>query len=374
MSAGQEWIIIKFKGDFMDDIEYDEDGFEIIPSEKQDETEDTSTYEIISYGADFTLSGLHDKMNAGKIIVPDFQRRYVWNINQASRLVESFLLGLPVPGIFLAKEKDTGNLLVLDGQQRLVTCKAFREEMFPITNRVFSLKNVNEKWVGKKYSELDTSDQNRFDDSVLRATITQQIHPEDDSSIYHIFQRLNAGGTFLQNQEIRNCLYHGNFNEMLKELNLNETWRNLYNSKKPNKRMKDEELILRFLALHYNFQNYSKPMNEFLSNFMDNNRNISMEDSERMKKIFIETISFIYEKVGIDAFRPRGNINTAAFDSITYVIANFKSELDYNISDNIKKLFQDIGYLKAIGEGTTDPETIKNRFEIAKKYLLKYEL
>jgi len=358
----------------MDDIEFDDDGFEIIPSEQQDETEDTSTYEIISYGADFTLTVLHDKMNDGKIVVPDFQRRYVWNINQGSRLVESFLLGLPVPGIFLAKEKDTGNLLVLDGQQRLVTCKAFREEMFPITNRVFSLKNVNEKWLGKKYSELDPSDQNRFDDSVLRATITQQIHPEDDTSIYHIFQRLNTGGTILQNQEIRNCLYHGNFNDMLRELNLNETWRDLYNSRKPNKRMKDEELILRFLALHYNFKNYSKPMNEFLSKFMDNNRNISMEKSNSMKKIFIDTISYIYREVGIPAFRPRGNINSAAFDSITYIVANFKSELNDNIADNIQKLFQDSGYLKAIAEGTTDPETIKNRLEITKKYLLKHEM
>lgn len=358
----------------MDDIEPNDDEFEIILSEQNDETEDTSTYEIISYGADFTLSVLHDKMIDGKIIVPDFQRRYVWNINQASRLVESFLLGLPVPGIFLAKERITENLLVLDGQQRLVTCKAFRDEKFPITNRVFSLKNVNEKWLGKKYSELDPSDQNRFDDSVLRATITQQINPEDDTSIYHIFQRLNAGGTILQNQEIRNCLYHGNFNEMLRELNLNETWRSLYNSKKPNKRMKDEELILRFLALHYNFENYSKPMNEFLSKFMDNNRNISMENSEKMQKIFIETVSFIYNKVGISAFRPRGNINSAAFDSITYVVANFKYELSDNISDNVQKLFKNDDYLKAIAEGTTDPETIKNRFKIAKQYLLKHEM
>ena len=319
----------------MENHNKEDEDFERIESEEDDEKEDTSKYDIISYGADFTLSVLYDKMGKDEILVPSFQRRFVWNIKQASKFIESFLLGLPIPGIFLAKEKSTGNLLVIDGQQRLVTCKAFRDEVFPIRDEEFILKNVHDRWEGKKYSELDPVDRKRFDDSVLRATIIQQIHPKDNTSTYHIFQRLNTGGTILQNQEIRNCIYHGKFNNMLRELNSNQTWRSLYNSREPHKRKKDEELILRFLALFYDFKNYTKPMNEFLSQFMDERRNPSQEDMDNMKKLFINTITFINQEVGSSAFRPKGNINGAAFDSITYIVAKFKPKLRDNLSQNI---------------------------------------
>lgn len=345
--------------------------FEKIESEEKDREEDTSTYDIISYGADYTLSVFYDKMKKNEIIIPDFQRNFVWSFKQASKLVESFLLGLPVPGIFLAKEKETGNLLVIDGQQRLVTCEAFRNEKFPISYEDFALRSVKEKWEGLKYTELDPVDRKRFDDSVLRATIIQQVIPKGDTSVYHIFQRLNTGGSVLQNQEIRNCLYHGKFNDMLHELNKNRSWRSLYIGQLPHKRMKDEELILRFFSLYYNFENYTKPMNEFMSNFMDSKKNPDKDEIAKMKALFIDTISFIAREVGSVAFRPRGNINTAAFDSITYTVAKYKQRLKSDIAKNISELFQYRTYLEAITEGTTDPENIKRRFSIVKRYLVE---
>jgi uncharacterized protein with ParB-like and HNH nuclease domain len=304
--------------------------------------------------------------------VPNFQRKYVWNVKQASRFIESFLLGLPVPGIFLAKEKPTGNLLVIDGQQRLVTCRAFRDEKFPLTDEPFRLKNVTARWEGKKYSELEPVDRKRFDDSVLRATIIQQVSPrKDDTSVYHIFQRLNTGGTILQNQEIRNCVYHGTFIEMLHSLNKDETWRDLYNSREPNKRMKDEELILRFLSLYYDINNYTKPMNEFMSKFVGKRQNASPSELEPMKKIFLDTIGFIKTEVGPLAFRPKGNINGAAFDSIMYVIAKNKAKLKSGLKQNIQELFKNEAYLKSVSEGTTDPDTIESRINLTKQYLVK---
>lgn len=354
----------------MDDYIEDDD-FEKIESEEEDQKEDTSTYDIISYGADFTLSVLYDKMSKEEIKVPVFQRRYVWKLKQASKLVESFLLGLPVPGIFLAKEK-SGNLLVIDGQQRLVTCQSFRDEKFPLSNEEFGLKGVHEKWEGKTYSQLEPADRKRFDDSVLRATIIQQLKPENEStSVYHIFQRLNTGGTILSNQEVRNCVYHGKFIEMLHSLNNDVTWRSLYNSLEPNARMKDEELILRFFSFYYNFDNYMKPLNEFMSRFLEKDRDAADETLAAMKKIFLETISFINEQAGPLAFRPRGNINGAAFDSITYTIAKYKDSLKPNLPENLKELFANSAYMKAIREGTTDPDTIRTRFKLARRYLVR---
>jgi len=345
---------------------------EKIDSEEEDQNADTSTYEIISYGADYTISVLYEKMKNKEIQVPNFQRKYVWNVKQASRFIESFLLGLPVPGIFLAKEKPTGNLLVIDGQQRLVTSRAFKDEKFPLTNDTFRLKNVTARWEGKKYSDLDSVDRKRFDDSVLRATIIQQVSPQkDDTSVYHIFQRLNTGGTILQNQEIRNCVYHGTFIEMLHSLNQDETWRGLYNSREPNKRMKDEELILRFLSFYYDFENYSKPLNEFMSKFVGKNQNGSPAELEPMKKLFLDTIVFIKAEVGPQAFRPKGNINGAAFDSIMYVIAMNRVKLKKGLKQNIQELFKNEAYLKSIREGTTDPDTITSRVNLTKQYLVK---
>ena len=87
-------------------------------------------YDITSYGADYTVDGLVKRLDRGDIFIPDFQREYVWNQNEASKLIESLLLGLPIPGIFLAKEGDSNKLLVIDGQQRLKSLQFFMNGFF----------------------------------------------------------------------------------------------------------------------------------------------------------------------------------------------------------------------------------------------------
>ena len=88
---------------------------ENIRSEVEDQESDLAPYRIVSYPADYTLKGLHDKWRAAEIEIPPFQRQYVWTLTQASRLIESFLLGLPVPGIFFYRDQDSQRLLVIDG-------------------------------------------------------------------------------------------------------------------------------------------------------------------------------------------------------------------------------------------------------------------
>lgn len=365
----------------MSNEEFEEDDqLDDISSEKEDSIKtENKTFEIISYGADYTLSVLYEKLVKKEIVIPEFQRKYVWKIEQASKLVESFLLGLPVPGIFLAKEKEkesdkeSGNFLVVDGQQRLRTIQAFKEGKYPLSDEQFRLIDVQDQWDGKTYKDLEPVDRKRFDDSVLRATIIRQVDPKDNTSIYHIFERLNTGGTILQNQEVRNCVYYGRFNELLHQLNVDKNWRTLYNMQLPQKRMKDEELILRFLALYYDFENYEKPMNSFLSKFMGKNRNPSPEKLQEMKDLFLKIVDFVNKSVGLDAFRPKRNLNIAAFDSIMYVIAKNNTNLKTNLKNSIIELFKNQDYIKNITEGTTDPETINNRFKLAKDFLVKNE-
>ena len=123
----------------------------------------------------------------------------MWKFKEASRFIESLLLGLPVPGIFLSKEKETQKLLVIDGQQRLLTLLYFYDGIFQPTKREFALKDVQPQFEGAIYKSLPDEDRRRLDDSILHATIIKQDEPsEDDSSIYHIFERLNTGGTTLK--------------------------------------------------------------------------------------------------------------------------------------------------------------------------------
>ncbi|WP_230840977.1 GmrSD restriction endonuclease domain-containing protein [Gloeobacter morelensis] len=216
-------------------------------------------YSIASYGADYTVDGLVKRMASGDVYVPTFQRGYIWNIKQASRFIESLLLGLPVPGIFLSREEVSKKLLVIDGQQRLRTLQYFYEGIFHHTKKQFALQGVQKRFEGKTYKTLSEEDRRQLDDSVIHATIIKQEEPsEDDSSIYYIFERINTGGTLLQPQEIRSCIYHGPFNELLGKLNQNSAWRSIYGP--ISKNMRDQELILRFLALNFDLYNYEEPM------------------------------------------------------------------------------------------------------------------
>ena len=192
--------------------------FENIASEQEDLDIDNASYKIRTYGADFTLEILSKKFDSKEIIVPDFQRLYVWPQKKSSRLIESILLGLPIPQIFLYREEESQDLLVVDGQQRLKSINYFINEKFE-NGTEFYLKGVKSEWEGKKYSTLKESDKRRFNNYILRATIFEQIDPKDNSSIFEIFERLNTGGMPLNEQEIRRCVIRGEINKFLDGLN-----------------------------------------------------------------------------------------------------------------------------------------------------------
>lgn len=117
----------------------------------------------------------------------------------------------------------------------------------------------------------------------------KQLEPQDDTSIFQVFERLNTGGVVLNGQEIRNCLYEGRFNELLKSLNNHAAWRDIVGTRGPDKRMRDVELILRFFSVFHNIKRYEKPMKKFLNNFMDANKNISDSKKGQFTSLFKDT-------------------------------------------------------------------------------------
>jgi hypothetical protein len=329
-------------------------------------------YSITSYGADYPVDSLVKRMNNGSIYVPPFQRGYVWKIRQASRFIESLLLGLPVPGIFLAREQDSQKLLVIDGQQRLCTIQYFYEGVFKSkgTKKEFSLEGVTERFTGITYQTLSEENKRKLDDSILPATIIKQDEPsDDDGSIYHIFERLNTGGEKLKAQEIRACIYHGEFNQLLGELNENSAWRDIYGA--VDLRMQDQELILRFLALHFDGENYRKPMKGFLNKFMGGNRHLDLHTGESIKKVFAETVEVAHRCLGKKAFRPRRKINAAVFDAIMVGLSHRLRHGPITDSDSVVEIYQTLlqdDEFRAVTvetARTTEGSTVRDRLDRA---------
>lgn len=336
----------------------------------------TATYTITAYGADYPVDGLVKRLEQGDIVVPlfsmppeqgqstvGFQREFVWTRPQCDRFIESLLLGLPVPGIFLVKES-SGKHLVLDGQQRLRTLQNFYNGV--IQGKEFTLENVQEKWRGKTYKTLEVDDRRRLDDSIIHATIVRQDEPSDDqSSVYLIFERLNSGGTLLQPQEIRVALYHGKFAALLSSLNTNDSWRSLYGKKSA--RLKDLELILRFFALFYHAKSYGRPMKEFLNRYMASNVNLQSADESELRPLFESTAETIDKYIGPRAFRLKTAINAAVADSVMVGVARRLAVGPVMKPEGFKvaydSLLKDVEYLKATGRSTADEEFVRLRLE-----------
>lgn len=323
-------------------------------------------YVISSYGADYPIDGLVKRIARGDIYVPEFQRGYVWSHAQASRFVESLLLGLPVPGIFLFKEPDTQKLVVVDGQQRLRTLQMYYEGL--LRGREFVLRGVSEEMNGLTYRHMAEEDRRRLDDAILHATIFQQDDPQDDrSSIYLIFERLNTGGTPLAPQEIRSCVYRGALNELVRSLSAHPKWRDIYGP--PSLRGKDQELILRFFALYYNVQNYFRPLKGFLNKYMDDNRNPPEPQITEMRQLFDQVATLAADTLTRSAFRPERNLNAAVLDALFVALARRIKQGPIAKRAALKPAADAViatkDFLAAVTSGTTDVNAISRRLDLA---------
>jgi Protein of unknown function DUF262 len=328
----------------------------------------TFKYSITSYGADYPVDGLVRRISDGSVYVPVFQRGFVWSYAQALSFIESLLLGLPVPGIFLSREQDTHRLLVVDGQQRLRTLQFFYEGVFADSKREFALRNVQPQFEGKTYKSLESEDRRTLDDSILHATVVRQDEPSDDeSSIYLLFERLNTGGTQLQPQEIRACIYVGEFNELLDKLNEDPSWRHIFGRR--NKRRRDQELILRFLSLYFYGEHYRRPMKEFLNIYMGKNRHLQLNSARQIEDVFVSTVQVIDKFLGPKAFRPIRALNAAILDSVMVGVAKRLEQGPILDGDAVRRSYDDLlkneRFQYATARATAGEESVATRIGLA---------
>lgn len=361
MAKAPESPPIEVEDDYQIGLEADVD------DETSNDNPSDSSFVITSYGADYTVDTIISRVKSEAFYVPKFQRNFVWSQRHASRFIESLLMGLPVPGIFLYKEQQTGRHLVVDGQQRLRTLQYFYDGVF--LEKKFRLVGVRKEWDGKSYDELSSSEQLKLDDSIVHATIFQQDEPkETQKSLYFVFERINSGGIRLSPQEIRNCISDSPILDKVRELNNDANWREIFGEKR-NARLKDEELVLRALAMFDRKAKYSSPMRDFLNDFAGD-RDLPAAQIQKLASLFVETIMICNQAMGKAAFRPIRALNAAVYEAVMVGIAERlqedDSELYINeVKERYDKLLQSSDFMKACERATATEESVKTRQKLA---------
>jgi len=321
-------------------------------------------YNLNYYGADYPVDSLVKRMESEEFIFPNFQRQYVWKLEEASKFIESLLLGLPVPSIFLSKDKFSKKLIVIDGQQRLRTLQFFYNGQFP-NGKPFRMKNVFPQINGNSYNDLAPEERFALDNTIIHCIIIAENEKSD--SIFYLFERLNTTGTPLTNQEIRNAIYHGEFNDLLNELSQSESWKKLYH--KVEIRLEDQELILRFISLAMELKDYSGNLNDFLNSFMLQNRNFKIVPRKEIEQVFFGTLGLILDQIGENAFYHNKQFNRALYETLCIVIARSINLSPKSVKEFYKKLIASKEFWQLSKSATTSKRSIFTRIVFAQQIL-----
>lgn len=345
--------------------------------EEADEA-DPDPLSVTYSGTDFDVEGLVRRLERRDIVIPTFgvsdetietagfQRSFVWRRPQMDKFVESLLLGYPVPGIILVQQGDR-RYLVLDGQQRLRTLAAFYEGTHE--KSVFALSNVASDFKGLTYKTLSTEQRRTLDNTFIQATIVKTDGTNESlDSIYQIFERLNSGGTQLTPHEIRVALYAGPFIEYLTSLNAVASWRALYGPVSP--RLRDQEIILRFIALYVSPGDYKRPLKKYLNDFTARHRKLNTLSAELIYDRFDTASQLITDSVGRASLRTRGGaINAALTEALLVGLARRLDSSPLPATDAVAAAVQvvlgDPDLDAAISRATADEQSVRARISIA---------
>lgn len=350
-----------------------------VASAKEEETDDPDpTPEPVTYsGTDFDVEGLVRRLERGDIVIPNFgtqgegvetagfQRSFVWRRPQMDRFLESLLLGYPVPGIMLVQQRDR-RYLVLDGQQRLRTLGYFYSGVHEGVE--FALSNVAARFKDLTYRTLDPELKRTLDSTFFQATIvkTDGTAPSLEA-VYQIFERLNSGGTQLTPHEIRVALYAGSFIEFLTELNALSSWRHLYGPASP--RLRDQEILLRVVALYTSPGDYKRPLKKYLNDFTARHRDMENLDGDLVRKRVDDAAMLLDSAIGRAGLRIRGGaVNAALTEALLVGLARRLDLGEHPTVDTIKAAVGTVTtnpeLITAISRATADEESVRNRLAI----------
>lgn len=391
-------------------MEYKND-LDFFEEDKDTGEEELIEYDITTSPRDLTPASIVDMIDSNIIEVPLFQRNYVWDIKKASKLVESLILGLPVPELFFYSEGDENNTYkIIDGQQRFLSIYFFVKGRFPKNNdsRIIIRKEIKDskalcdllpdndlfidftlklsddttnqsKYTDKKFLTLDKDTQIKFKlRRFLRTVVVRQNKPDDNcSSMFEIFNRLNTGGTHLNAQEIRASLYYCDFYKMIVKLNNQNEWRELLGKPTQDLHSNDIELILRSFALLLKTDSYKPKMVNFLNKFSQETKKFTsgyIDYLESLFSSFIKACSLLDEK----AFFRNNKFSKTLFESVFVATTRpsydrhelVKNKIDAITFDSLKNDEEFVSYLLS---GSSSSDNIKGRINRAKEIIKLHE-
>lgn len=349
-------------------------------TEEQDDL--SGKRKIYTEQGDPEINSLHRRYQKGRLNVqPSFQRQFIWDKIKSSRLIESALLDIPIPIVYLSEEKD-GKVNVIDGQQRLTAFFSFIDGKYPDgTDFKLTGLKVFTELNGKRFNQLSVEIQEKIETYKIRAI---KFKKESDGDLqFEIFARLNSGSDPLNDQELRNCVFRGRFNELIKELAQDKDFKYLLGIATPDRRMKDREFVLRFAAFYFNtYLHYTAPIKKFLNDSMEKFRNISTLDEENLRTAFKNTIQIIKSLLGESAFKRyyRGDekningkwekqqFNVSLFDILMYSFATEDKNKVFQNLDRIREALIDLmtndqDFIDSILLSTSSKRAVTIRFD-----------
>jgi hypothetical protein len=342
---------------------------------------------------EYDLETLVKKIKVGIIkLDPDYQRRHRWSNGTSSRLIESLILNIPIPIIYLSYDIDVdtneigARYSVIDGQQRLTAINKF-------FNNGFALESLDilQDLEGCYYKDLPPFLLRRLEERTIKCLRIDST--VDDQVKYDIFERLNSGSVKLESHELRNAIYRGPFNDMCKRLSENKNFRALLqiSEDKPEenpkvKKMEDVEYVLRFFSLiNDNYKNYKKKANNQFKDFLSENlakfNDYSLKELDECSELFNETMKAILESMGQQAFAKykyedqilsrQSKFNVAVFDALAIAFASEvilnKAKLNGGESEKFKNLFKNPTFYDSVSGSYLDSAKIIYRIETAKE-------
>lgn len=355
-------------------------GDDDLPFELEDDDEpvelDIKDRRVYSEKSDRTIFELSHQNKRGRLkLDPEFQRYYIWDDNTASRLIESVFLEIPIPVIYLA-EDEASRYSVIDGQQRLRSLIRFLDNDLELRG-LQVCKELN----GKKYQNLASELQNKFENYTIRVI---EIRKHSHSAVkFEIFERLNRGSFKLNDQELRNCIYRGKYNGLLKELAEDKDFMFLLGLKEPHNRMFDRELVLRFLSFHNStYLKYAAPMKRFFNIDMEQHKELADKQESDLRDVFKKAIQLTKTVFGANAFKrfmpgtdkdqngfwEKRKINQALYDIVMFGFTQYDKSQVVPLADAVREeliwlMTHDQDFIDSVLISTSSRDKVYTRFE-----------
>lgn len=353
--------------------------YESFGAENEEDIQLIKTTEIDKcylWATDWTVETLVNQVLKGYIILdPVFQRRDAWKQDRKSRFIESVILNLPIPQIVLAEVNS--KLIVVDGKQRLLSLMQFigHDGWIPLTLKGMQILPID----GKQYTDIKETELGfRFDNNTIRTVILKNNPSENYVNL--IFSRLNTNSVALSAQELRQSMFSGPFTEFTEMYTRTHTYlSNLLGSDDPDFRMRDVELLIRFISFRKFYKVYSGNLKSFLDSTckkLNNNWDKEKQNIEFLCDELEAAVEFTHALLGKNAFRKylytdeifEYRFNRAIYDVFSFYFSFSKVRSKYKVTgqlyDNYLKLFMNAEFVRAIEVTTKSKEAVTNRFNI----------